>query len=142
MVSLEVTKQRILLEDAEVDELTAVMVKELIERTATRDHMLDLVAKLEKCLLPHLRDEARVEVICQQAGRQKDLIAACEELRREHASLHAKLRKLVRLTEEGDVQPAWWDALEGQFHALSFELASHQLRENRLLDEVDERMTG
>ncbi|MCA9211804.1 MAG: hypothetical protein KDB27_01970 [Planctomycetales bacterium] len=136
MTDKRVTPTLIEQEHTEIEQITRTLYRELAERTVPRARVLDLLAMLYQRVAGHFEDELASGFLGRETQGNDELNQKRQTLCKDHQELLLRFDRVVRLAEEGTVQPEWWNELERQFHALSFEVINHENRKQALLDEA------
>lgn len=138
MNSNPVNKKLLQQEHSEIEQISRTLYRVLAEHKEPRSRVLNLLKMLRERVVAHFRDEEPDGFVGKRAGGNAQHAENCKALCRDHDRLTGRLDRIIQLAKEGEIQPDWWNELERQFHAVSFEIANHESREQALLDKTAE----
>ncbi len=133
-----VNKNLLQQEHSEIEQISRTLYRVFAEHKEPRSRVLDLLNMLRERVVAHFRDEEPDGFVGKRAAGNAQHAENCEALCRDHKRLTGRLDRIIQLAREGEVQPDWWNELERQFHAVSFEITNHESREQALLEKTAE----
>ncbi len=136
MTDKPVTKKLFEQEHSEIEQITRMLYHVLAEHREPRSRVLDLLTMLRERVVAHFKDEEPTGSVGAGTHGDAELTEKRKALCEDHTAITGRLTRIIQLAEEGTIQPEWWNELERQFHAVSFEITNHESREQALLDEI------
>ena len=138
MTNNPVNKKLLEQEHSEIEQITRTLYRILAEHSEPRSRVLNLLKMLRERVVAHFRDEEPDGFVAKRTEGNAQYAEKCKALCRDHERLTDRLDRIIQLAVEGEIQPDWWNEIERQFHAVSFEIINHESREQALLDKTSE----